>query len=152
MPRSTRRRIRAAAAPLGFALVLAAAGAPAQENLGPPSGTIRIESTSVAAGVGVSWGEGTLRVGDVERRVAVSGLSVVDVGVARVTAIGDVWGLDDLSKFDGTYYGVNLGAAVGGGRAGLAMRNEHGVFIRMRAAQQGVKLSIATKGTTLKLK
>ena len=58
-------------------------------------------------------------------------------------------GLDELSKFDGTYYGVDVGAAVGGGGAGLAMRNEHGVYVKLRAAQQGVKLSLASKGTKL---
>jgi hypothetical protein len=133
------------------ALLLATSHAGAQDSLGPPSGTIRLETTSVAAGIGVSWGKGTLTVGDVERRIEVSGLSVVDVGVSRVTATGEVWGLDDLSKFDGTYYGVDLGVAVGGGGAGVAMRNQNGVFIRLRATQQGVRLSIATQGTTLKL-
>jgi hypothetical protein len=76
---------------------------------------------------------------------------VADLGISKVTATGEVWNLDDLSKFDGTYYGVDVGVAGGGGRAGLAMRNEHGVYIKLRAAQQGVKLSLASKGTKLEL-
>jgi hypothetical protein len=120
--------------------------------LGPPSGTLRIETTSVAAGIGVSWGKGTLTLGDEVHGFSLSGLTILDLGVSRVTASGGVWGLgDDLSKFAGTYYGVDVGVAVGGGTAGLAMRNQHGVYIKLRAVQQGVKLSVASQGTTIEL-
>ncbi len=135
----------------GMSGLLFAGAAAAEDRLGPPSGRLRIESTSVAAGIGVSWGRGVLTVGDREHAFSVSGLSVADLGVSKVTATGEVWGLDDLSKFNGTYYGVDVGVAVGGGGAGLAMRNESGVYIKLRAAQQGVKLSLASKGTKLKL-
>ena len=64
---------------------------------------------------------------------------------------GMPFGLTKLEDFDGTYSGVDVGVAVGGGTAGIAMRNENGVFIRLRAGQQGVKLSLASKGTKLEL-
>lgn len=136
---------------VGLSGLLLAGAAAAEDPLGPPSGTLRIESTSVAAGIGVSWGKGVLTVDGRDYRFSLSGLSVADLGVSKVTATGEVWGLEDLSKFDGTYYGVDVGVAVGGGGAGLAMRNESGVYIKLRAAQQGVKLSLASKGTKLKL-
>jgi hypothetical protein len=136
---------------VGLSGLLIAAAAAAEDPLGPPSGKLRIESTSVAAGIGVSWGKGVLTVDGQDHSFSVSGLSVADVGVSTLTATGEVWGLDELSKFDGTYYGVDVGVAVGGGGAGLAMRNENGVFIKLRAAQQGVKLSLASKGTKLEL-
>jgi hypothetical protein len=128
---------------VGLSGLLLAGAAAAEDPLGPPSGRLRIESTSIAAGIGVSWGKGVLTVDGRDHPFSVSGLSVADVGVSTVTATGEVWGLDDLSKFDGTYYGVDVGVAVGGGGAGLAMRNENGVYIKLRAAQQGVKLSLA---------
>lgn len=136
---------------VGLSKLLLAGAVAAEDPLGPPSGRLRIESTSVAAGIGVSWGRGILTVDGRDHPFSVSGLSVADVGVSTVTATGEVWGLDDLSKFDGTYYGVDVGVAVGGGGAGLAMRNENGVYIKLRAAQQGVKLSLASKGTKLEL-
>lgn len=132
-------------------LCLLPTAAEAQESLGPPSASLRLETTSVAAGVGASWGKGTLRFQDKEHAFRVSGLSVADLGVSRVTATGNVWGLQKLEDFNGTYSGVDLGVAVGGGTAGIAMRNENGVFIKMRAGQMGVKLSLATQGTKLKL-
>lgn len=125
--------------------------AAAQGPLGPPAATLTLESTSVAIAVGVSWGSGVLTLDGVEHRFKVSGLTVGDVGVSKVTAVGEVWGLSDLSQFDGTYYGADVGVAVGGGAAGMAMRNQHGVYIKLRASQRGVKLSIASKGTTLEL-
>ena len=94
---------------------------------------------------------GVLTVDGVDHPFSVSGLSVVDLGSSRVTASGEVFGLRKLEDFDGTYQGVSLGVAVGGGSEVVAMRNEKGVFIRMRAGQQGVRLSLATKGTTLRL-
>jgi len=136
---------------VGLSGLLLAGAAAAGDPLGPPSGSLRIESTSVAVGIGVSWGKGVLTVDGRDHAFSVSGLSVADFGVSTVTATGEVWGLDDLSKFDGTYYGVDVGVAVGGGGAGLAMRNEHGVYVKLRAAQQGVKLSLASKGTKLAL-
>ena len=136
---------------VGLSGLLLAGAAATEDPLGPPSGRLRIESTSVAAGIGVTWGKGVLTVDGRDHPFSVSGLSVADIGVSTVTAAGEVWGLDDLSKFDGTYYGVDVGVAVGGGGAGLAMRNENGVYIKLRAAQQGVKLSLASKGTKLAL-
>ena len=94
---------------------------------------------------------GTLHFRDVEHRFSVSGLSVADVGVARVTASGEVFGLTDLAKFPGTYQGVDVGVAVGGGTSGIALRNEHGVQLRLRAVQQGIRFSLASKGMTVTL-
>lgn len=128
-----------------------AAATRAEDPLGPPSGTLRLESREVAAGIGVAWGKGVLTVDGVDHPFSVSGLSVADLGVASVTATGEVYGLRKLEDFDGTYQGVTLGVAVGGGSQFVAMRNENGVYIKMRAGQQGVRLSLATNGTRLRL-
>jgi hypothetical protein len=123
----------------------------AEDPLGPPSGTLRVESREVAAGIGVTWGKGILTVDGVNHPFSVSGLSVADLGVARVTAMGEVYGLRKLEDFNGTYQGVTLGIAVGGGSEFVAMRNENGVYIKLRGGQQGVRLSLATNGTRLRL-
>lgn len=128
-----------------------AAATRAEDALGPPSGTLRLESREVAAGIGVSWGQGILTVDGADHPFSVSGLSVADVGIARVTATGEVYGLRKLEDFNGTYQGFTLGIAVGGGSQFVAMRNENDVVITMRAGQQGVRLSLATNGTRLRL-
>jgi hypothetical protein len=136
---------------MAVAVTMTAATARAEGPLGPPSATIRFETRSVALGIGLSWGKGVLVFDGQEHTFSVSGLTVVDVGVSKVIASGSVYGLRELSQFDGTYYGFDIGVAVGGGTAGLAMRNQNGVYIKLSASQQGVKLSVASKGTTLKL-
>jgi hypothetical protein len=146
-----RQRGRRAVVVAGVLLAWLAGTGRAEDPLGPVSGTLRLESRSVAAGIGVSWGKGVLTFDGVDHPFSVSGLSVADVGVARVTAAGEVYGLRKLEDFDGTYQGVTLGVAVGGGSEVVAMRNEKGVYIKMRAGQQGVRLSLATEGTTLRL-
>ena len=145
------RRDCRAAVLAAFLLGSFAGAARAEDSLGPLSGTLRLESREVAAGIGVSWGQGVLTVDGVDHPFSVSGLTVADVGVARVTATGQVYGLRKLEDFNGTYQGVTLGIAVGGGSEFVAMRNENNVYIKMRAGQQGVRLSLATEGTRLRL-
>ena len=145
------RRGRRAAVLAGILLTWFSGAGRAEDPLGPVSGMLRLESDSVAAGIGVSWGKGVLTFDGVDHAFSVSGLSVADVGVSRVTATGWVYGLQKLEDFNGTYEGVTLGVAVGGGGEVVAMRNENGVYIKMRAGQQGLRLSLAAKGTTLRL-
>ena len=145
-----RRGCRAAV--LGAFLLGSFAGAgSAEDPLGPISGTLHLESREVAVGIGVRWGQGVLTVDGVDHPFSVSGLTVADVGIARVTATGQIYGLRKLEDFNGTYQGVTLGIAVGGGSEFLAMRNENDVYIKMRAGQQGVRLSLATEGMRLRL-
>lgn len=145
-----RRGCRAAVL-AAFLLGSFAGAASAEDPLGPISGTLRLESREVAAGIGVSWGQGVLTVDGVDHPFSVSGLTVADVGIARVTATGQIYGLRKLEDFNGTYQGVTLGIAVGGGSEFLAMRNENNVYIKMRAGQQGVRFSLATEGMRLRL-
>ena len=145
------RRARRAAILAAVLLGSLAVAAGAEDSLGPVSGTLRIESSEVAAGIGVSWGQGVLTVDGVDHPFSLSGLTVADVGVARVTATGEVYGLRKLEDFNGTYHGVTLGIAVGGGSEFVAMKNENNVYIKMRAGQQGLRLSLATEGVRLRL-
>ena len=55
-----------------------------------PAGKIAIESDSIALAVGVNWGEGLLTFKGKGKLFAVDGLTLVDVGIAKATAVGDV--------------------------------------------------------------
>jgi len=125
--------------------------APTKEKT-PPDATLKLEGKSLAAGVGVSWGTGTLSYQGTEYPVSVSGLTVGAVGVTSVTATGNVYKLSKLEDFDGNYTGTGVGAAVGGGSSILALRNSNGVGIEMITTTKGANLAIATGGMTLKIK
>jgi hypothetical protein len=125
--------------------------APAKEET-PPDAILKLEGKSVAAGVGFSWGTGTLTYQGKDYPVSVSGLSAGAVGVTSVTAKGNVYRLSKLEDFDGNYTGTGAGAAVGGGSTVLALRNSNGVGIEMITTTKGVNLAIASGGLTLKIK
>src|SRR5438309_5306481 len=77
---------------LGFCLT--AAGAEDKT----PDATLRLSGGSVAAGVGVHWGGGTLNYKGKEYPIDVKGLSVGDVGVTKVEASGKVYNLSKDRK------------------------------------------------------
>jgi len=121
----------------------------AQENT---SGTVTIESKSVAVGVGVSWGDGVLQYRGRKYPFTVSGLSVVDLGIAKVSARGDVRNLSKLEDFSGNFTAVGAGATVGGGASIALLKNQQGVEMTLTATTQGVKFALAGAGVEVKLK
>jgi hypothetical protein len=73
----------------GFLLIPVLLGVtPAIAQDHPPSGTVSITATSVAAGVGVQWGEGILTFAGKQYPFSLQGLQIVGVGYSRVTAEG----------------------------------------------------------------
>jgi hypothetical protein len=117
-----------------------------------PSGTVRIESTSVAVGIGVSWGDGVLTYQGKDYKFSVDGLSVADVGISKVNATGKVYNLKKVQDLAGNYAAGGVGAAVGAGVAAQTMTNQNGVTIELTAVQTGVKFTFAAKGIDIKLK
>jgi hypothetical protein len=65
------------------------------------SGKVSIQTTSIAAGVGVQWGEGTRAYNGKKRPFSLQGLDVVGLGYAQVAAEGTVSNLTKLSDFEG---------------------------------------------------
>jgi hypothetical protein len=134
---------------LGFASFVMTATAPAQSDT---SGTVSIESKAVALGVGVSWGDGTLTYRGKRHKFSVDGLSVVDLGVSKVSAKGEVSDLKKLEDFSGNYAAAGAGAAAGGGAGVVALTNQNGVQMKLQATAQGVRLTAAGAGIAVKLK
>ena len=135
---------------LGLAsLVLGMATISAQEAT---TGKVTIDSKSVAVGVGVSWGDGTLEFRGKKYPFTVQGLSVVDLGVSKVSARGDVTNLKKVEDFAGTFTAAGAGGTVGGGMAVAALRNQNGVEMKLTATTQGVKFALAGGGVTVKMK
>ena len=114
-----------------------------------PVGTISIDMTSVAAGVGASWGSGVLRFNGERHLFKIEGLSVGSVGISTINAVGNVYNMTDISQFSGNYAAVGAGLSLAGGVAGLKMQNQSGVIINLYAVQQGVQLNIGPQGFTI---
>jgi hypothetical protein len=131
-------------------LLMVSALAIAQD--GPPSGKVWVESTSVALGIGVSWGDGKLTVQGKDHVFTVKGLSVIDLGVSKVTANGEVFNLKKLTDFNGNYVAGTAGATVGGGAGAVIMKNQNGVVMKLTSTSQGVQLTLAGSGVDIQLK
>lgn len=138
---------------LAAVCVVAVASAGAQQDKPVyPVGSLSFESTSIAAGVGVSWGNGTFSFEGKQYPIEVKGLGIGAVGFAKVNAIGDVYNLTKPSDVAGTYVGISGGIAIAGGIKGILARNEKGVVLDLRATQQGVSLNVGTDGFTISMK
>jgi len=116
------------------------------------TGKVTLESKSVAVGIGVSWGDGVLEYQGKKYPFTVNGLSVLDLGISKVSSRGDVAKLKKVEDFSGNYVGAGAGVAVGGGAGAVALKNQNGVEMTLTATTQGVKLALATGGVDIKLK
>ena len=137
---------------LGVAVALALSVAAAHAADAPPDATIELKEGSVAAGIGFSWGGGTLTYKGKDYPVDVKGLSVGDVGITKIEATGKVYNLKSIGDFDGNYTGVAAGATAAGGGSVSTMRNQAGVTIDVIATTQGVKVVLGGGGVDLKIK
>ncbi len=116
-----------------------------------PTGTVSIKSTSVAIGVGINWGDGTLKFEDKEYKFKINGLSVVDLGISSVEASGEVYNLQKLSDFAGTYSAASAGIDVAVGGGATAMQNENKVVIKLKSTKEGIQFTLAAGGASIKL-
>jgi hypothetical protein len=117
-----------------------------------PSGTVSINTSSVAVGVGYSWGNGVLNLQGKEYKFRIKGLSVLDVGVSSISATGHVYHLYKVSDFPGTFTAVEAGFAVGGGAGAQTMENQYGVVMTLTSSKAGLKLKLAPEGLKVQLK
>jgi hypothetical protein len=135
-----------------FFLVMAVATTVVAAEKATPSGKVTLASTSIAAGIGVSWGDGKLSFKGKDYPFSVEGLSLVDWGISKANATGDVYNLTDAAKFAGTYVAAEAGLTLAGGMGGMVLRNANGVVIHLRSVSQGAQLQLGTSGLIIKMK
>ena len=117
-----------------------------------PAPYMALTRTSIAAGIGMSWGKGTLNFDGENHPFTVKGLSVGDLGASKIVAKGAVSNLDNLSDFEGRYLAAEAGIAAGKGSSTVAMRNDKGVVITLSSEITGAQLTLAAQGFSIKLK
>ena len=119
-----------------------------------PDATLRLSGGSFAAGIGFSWGSGTLTYKGKDYPVKVKGLSVGKVGITSSSAYGEIFNLKHLQDFNGHY---NVGAAgtrgvtLGGGKSGTLMTNQVGVIVRVSSTQKGVNVNATGGGVEMQI-
>lgn len=137
-----------------MAVFLVSAPASAQmRDLGPPTGTVRIEQLQVAFIGSGAIGGGNLNFGGRSYGITVGGLGIGGIGASRLRATGTVYGLRDVNDFVGAYVQIREGWAIGDkGRGRLWLRNAKGVTLRLATQRRGLQLSLGADGVVIGFK
>ena len=135
-----------------FLLVMGFATTAMSAESAQPSGRVSISSRSIAAGVGITWGDGKLSFKGKDYPFTIDGLTLVDFGISRASASGEVYNLTDVSKFAGTYLAAEAGVTLAGGMSGMILRNQDGVLMRIHSTSRGARLQLGTSGLTIRMK
>ena len=135
-----------------FFLVTALASYAVAAEKATPSGKVTMQSTSIAVGIGVTWGDGKLTFKGKDYPFSIDGLTLVDWGISKAQAEGEVYNLTDPAKLGGTYLAAEAGLTLAGGMGGMVLRNQDNVVLHLRSVSQGARLQLGTSGLIIKLK
>src|SRR5207249_12071370 len=111
-----------------------------------PDAILQLSGGSIAAGIGFSWGSGTLTYKGKDYPVSVNGLSLGKVGITGGSASGEVYHLKKLEDFNGHYNAGGAGMTITGGRDARAIKNQNGGKVRLASATGVVDLTLASGG------
>jgi len=117
----------------------------------PPPAFVELQRSSIGAGIGISWGHGSLSFEGNSYAFSVKGLSIGDIGAAKILAEGRVENMESLSDFAGTYVALEAGGSAGKGGSTLTMINEHGVTINLASTREGFGLTLGAQGFAIAL-
>ncbi len=119
---------------------------------GAPDATVEFSGGSVAAGIGYQWAHGDVIYQGQKHHFSLSGLSIVDVGVANITGSGVVYNLHNLQDLNGNYVAGTAGLTVAGGGEADYLKNEKGVVIKLLATSKGLRFNLSANGMKVQLK
>ena len=121
--------------------VLAPISAPAT-----PDATLTISGGVVALGIGYEWAHGILTYQGRTFPFRVRGMSVMDIGAAKIRGTGEVFNLKSVADFEGRYAGTTFGSAVSRGESLALIKNANGVAIRARSTVSGIRFNFSGDG------
>lgn len=108
-----------------------------------PDGTVdmnQVQAAFIGSGGG---GSGSLNFRGRTYPFAVGGLGIGGIGASTINAKGEVYGLNSVADFPGTYAQGRYGAVIGNASAGdLWLRNDKGVIMHLKAKRTGLMLSL----------
>ena len=117
-----------------------------------PSGTVQVTFTHVAF-IGGIRGNGILNFQGKQYPFEVTGLGVSGTAVARVNAVGEVYGLNTPADLAGAYVQEQSDLGLRNtGREGLWLKNEHGVSMRLDASLRGAALTLGADAVRVSLR
>jgi hypothetical protein len=118
-----------------------------------PSGYVWYSGGSVAAGIGYTWGHGTLYNSKDQKQYPfkLSGVSVADVGAAGINAEGEVYNMTGPADLAGNYSAVTAGVTIIEGGSVAYLKNEKGVVIKLHSQTGGLRFNLSVNGMHITL-
>jgi hypothetical protein len=119
-----------------------------------PSGYVWLSGGTVAAGIGYSWGHGTLYNSKDQKqyKFKISGVSVADVGAAGLNAEGEVYNLASPADLGGNYTAFTAGVTiVEGGSLAYLKNDKNGVVIKLHSQTGGLRFNLSANGMHITL-
>jgi|SRR5271166_283782 len=108
-----------------------------------PSGSVEMHQVQAAYIASAGGGSGTLFFRGRSYPFTVGGAGIGGVGASTIDAEGDVYNLNNVYQFAGTYAQGRYGFVIGTQSAGdLWLQNESGVVMHLRAKRTGLMLSL----------
>jgi hypothetical protein len=133
--------------------VLASDVLPAATQL--PDGRLKLTSRFASPGIGLSWGDGVLtyRGQDYPFTFQAKGLfRDVDPAITASELSGEVFNLQRVAVFNGTYQAVETGNTDRGGGTRATMKNSNGVIVKLASDIEGRKFVLGRDGMSITLK
>ena len=135
------------AAGLVFATTAAFAQAPPDKTL---SGTLTVGQLQIAFIGSANVGGGKLDYKGKTHDFSIGGLGIGGIGISRIDATGEVYGLNRLEDFAGVYGQARYGAVIVDASTGeLWLENTKGVVIHLDAKRKGLALSLGVDGVII---
>jgi hypothetical protein len=118
----------------------------------PVSGYVEMTQVQAAYLGSGNAGNGTLRYRGHTYPFSVGGLGVGGIGISKIEARGEVYGLERLRDFPGAYIQGRYGLALGTVSTGdLWLQNGNGVIMRLVAKRQGLMLSLGGDAVVIQM-
>jgi len=114
-----------------------------------PSATFEIDGSQLRLLVGGATGKGVLRFQGKDYPFTAKGASVGGVGFNEVHARGDVYYLNRIDDFPGTFTGIGLGATIGKGKGASAFQNSKGVVAQVKSRSEGLALGLGVSAISI---
>jgi hypothetical protein len=118
-----------------------------------PDGTIDMQEVQAAFLASGGGGNGTLYYRGASYPFTIGGLGVGGIGASTISASGEVYKLNSIAQFPGTYAEARYGFALGNRSAGyLWLQNDAWVIMHLKAKREGLILSLGGDAILIEMK
>ena len=96
-------------------------------------------------------GRGTLTFRGRKYAFRIGGLGVGELGISKINAYGEVYGLRRIEDFAGAYFQAGAGATAVKGKGVQWLKNANGVELMLRSNSKGFSLNLGADGLVIEM-